>query len=323
MTEDKHLVVIVDEEARKNLKDLKFRWFSNSKERNDKPYLLENPLGTTEEVTGTLVTDHQLQEHAAEYLYLEITSACQLRCQHCGIKSDLSPRNNKGFVDNDAPYITDDFVTALERAIHEQPSVGLQRKLFFGGGEPLISPLKFAEINLAFSQLERTTRVATTNGLNLPLDERAFADFIDGPVNFPYVMFSCSGAHIAQYTAFARGGKFPQYIPDNVNPEKALYEKARVIEDYCQKLSIGFTSNVVEPKAEHRLQKDLRAHILQAAQREPKIFGTEVNGHRDPCSQAQELAIRSNGRLYPHCYDVFNGTFYIGKIGLLVGEKSD
>ena len=173
------------------------------------------------------------------------------------------------------------------------------------------------KVENAFSDFERTTRVVTTNGLNLPLDENAFTDFIES-IGRPYIMLSCSDAHLAQYATLARGGRFPYHVPCQVAPENSLADKAATIEEYCRRLDVGFTDNVVESReSESKLAKDLRGYILKSAKKEPKIFSTEIDGFRHPCSQGQELSIRSNGRMYPHCYDIFNGTNYIGRIGLL------
>lgn len=338
---NKPLVVIIDEESRSNLEALKFRWFSDGEFRDDRVYSIETPKGEIRTIEGTLVNEPKLNEHAGEYLYLELTSTCNFSCKHCGIMNGLEHTPQGELIWNDAVYVTQEFAETLSKALIGNPYSLLHRNIFLGGGEPLINPQKFAKIYSALSGtnglgngLERTTVIVTTNGCTLPLKFEAFEDFVRG-IGSPYIFLSCSEAHQQQYAKLAKSEKFPLHIPAGVAPDVALYEKARIISEYCKELGIGFTINVVEPGRgglnSHIMNNDLRTYILESAKaklsefperiRLPEIIQTEVDGYRQPCSQGQELAIRSNGDVYPHCYDVFTRTNKLGVMGLLVGKE--
>ncbi|MBI4453690.1 hypothetical protein HY636_03525 [Candidatus Woesearchaeota archaeon] len=337
---NKPLVAIIDEEGRHNLNALGFRWFFRSQQRNDRVYSIETPTGEIRTISGTLVEEHKLNEHAGEYLYLELTNSCNFRCTHCGIKEGLDYSPDGRLIWPDAVYVTEEFARKLSSALQGNPYPFLFRNIFLGGGEPLIAPHKFAKVYSALCGLERTAVIATTNACALPLDFKAFEDFITG-IGLPYLFLSCSQAHQQQYAGLAKAGKFSYHIPSNVSPEYALHEKAKLVAEYCQKLGVGFTINVVEKrykiyetrgkkssKTNANLIHDLRRYILESAKakrseevRMPEIIQTEVDGYRQPCSQGQELAIRSNGDIYPHCYDVFTRTNKLGVIGLLIREE--
>ncbi|MBS3121252.1 hypothetical protein J4434_00010 [Candidatus Woesearchaeota archaeon] len=330
-TTEKPLVVIIDEESRSNLESLKFRWFSDGESRNDKVYSIETPKGEIKTIKGTLIDEPKLSEHAGEYLYFELTSACNFSCRHCGIMNGLEHTPQGELIWSDAAYVTEEFAETLGRALKGNPYPLLHRNIFLGGGEPLINPHKFAKIYSALSGLEKTTTIATTNGCALPLKFEAFEDFVRG-ISSPYIFLSCSTAHQQQYAKLAKSGRFPFQIPADVDPNVALYEKAKIIGEHCSKLEIGFTINVVENgrkvSSTYTLNGDLRKYILESAKtklseemRMPEIIQTEVDGYRQPCSQGQELAIRSSGDIYPHCYDVFTRTNKLGVVGLLVGKE--
>jgi len=321
MVDQKPLVVIVDEEARRNLTSLSFRWFYGSRERNNGTYVLETPLGERVEITGTLVENPRVNVHSAEFFYLETTPACQLNCAHCGVKGDAL--KTKGDVTReDVPYLTEDFARALQKDLLDYPYVGMSRALFFGGGEPFISPSKFAQLQNILTPLPKTVRIVTTNGLPLPLDKDAFAQFMEA-VGTPQIMLSYSDAHRHEYERMAANNLYPGYVPA-VEPEHALDEKAAILQRHCKELGYSFTINQVERQVEP-VSSDLREWILRSAKSEPKIIHTTIDGRRDPCSQGEELAVRSNGRVYPHCYHIFNGQYYIGRMGLLLkgGNKHE
>jgi len=314
MTQPKPLVVIVDQEARRNLVSLDFKWFPSSREIRNGHYLIETPIGERVEVEGTLVEDPNLDVHAAEFLYLEVTPACQLNCAHCGVKGDAL--KTKGEVTlNTVPYLTEEFALALGENMKNYPYSKMQRSFFFGGGEPLIAPEKFSRLQEILQNLPQTYRIVTTNGLSLPLEEEKFAAFMEY-IHKPQLMLSLSQAHRQQYEILARKGGFPGYIP-NVPPEQALFEKAAILHRHCVKLGLPYAINAVE-RSPHALATELRELILHSATLEPNIVCTTIDGSRNPCSQGEEMAIRSNGRIYPHCYHIFNGKYYIGRMGLLI-----
>ena len=313
----KPLAVIVDEEARSNLKGLGFRWFYDSREKNNGTYLLETPRGERIEITGTLVETPRVNVHSAELFYLETTPACQLNCAHCGVKSDALKVKGDA-IREDVPYITEDFARALQKDLQDYPYAGMSRAMFFGGGEPLISPSKFARLQKILHPLPRTHRVVTTNGLPLPLDKDAFAQFMES-IGKPQLLLSYSAAHCQQYQILAKSRLYPGYVPE-VEPEHALDEKAAILHKHCLEGGYSFAINQVERQFEPA-STDLREWILRSARSEPQIIYTTIGGRRDPCSQGEELAVRSNGRVYPHCYHIFNGQYYIGRMGLLIDKK--
>ncbi len=321
MNKSKPLVVIVDEEARDNLNRLNFRWFCRARERNDATYTIETPLGELTELRGTIVENPRLDTYAAEFLYLEVTPACQLNCAHCGVRKDAL-KTKEEVINDEVPYITEDFAVALQDNMKTYPYPYLKRAFFQGGGEPLISPKKFARLQEILDPLPQTNRVVTTNVLSLPLDIEQLAELMD-EIKKPQIMASYSELHCRQYELLAKQGRFSEYIPEG-EPSTALQRKISLLHHNFAKLGLNFTINVVE-KFKEPFSRDLRESILQyghhTAVREPHIIATIIDGIREPCSQGEEMAIRSNGRVYPHCYHIFNGQYYIGRMGLLVDKK--
>jgi hypothetical protein len=314
MAKNRSLVVVVDAQAHEKLKDLNFRYFIQAKKQRVRNYTLETPLGNRRKVSGTLVARPNFKQHSAEYLYLEVNNTCNFSCPPCGVGNKINHIKLAQIINEDAHYITPEFVSTLASKIQNHPYAGLVRKMFYGGGEPLLSPKKFRTLMDGFEGIERTIHVVATNGCTLPLDYDKFAAFVE-EIGRPYIFLSVSEHHKGQYARLSReaGEKLAQYIPQNVQPEHALEEKARIIGEHCENLGIGFTVNVLEYPDTHT-EKDLREHIIKS---DIEIISTELNGHRQPCSQGQELAIRSNGDIYPHCYDIFTGTNRIGVVGLL------
>jgi hypothetical protein len=206
----------------------------------------------------------------------------------------------------------------LYQAIKENPFPAVDRNLFYGGGEPLIAPAKFAKINKKLSRLKNTNNIVATNGCALPLDKDEFQYFVE-QIGNPFIFLTLSPDHQRQYSQLAAVGTFPDKIPSDVDPAKAIYEKIGIINEYCADLGIGFTTlNLMDKKGKHaKLEGDLRKHIIERALREVNIHHIPENERRDPCSQGQELAIRANGDLYPYCTDIFNGHPKLGVIGLL------
>lgn len=315
----KSLVVIVDEEASKNPET--YRWFNQAQGRRFQGYDLENPLGDKIRVKGQLAPSPALDMASAEYLYLELTYRCNFHCEHCGIQGDIDHASQ--IVDPNAKYITPQFVKALADALEEHPFHAVERNLFYGGGEPLISPEKFGNIHSALKKLEKTTHVIITNGCAFPLDFDRFMEMMD-MIGRPYVFFTISAAHKAQYESLAKrkleeeGYKIADYIPVYIEPGDAINEKITRIANYCSQLGIGFTAlNLEDKKGKWKhIEDDLRKYILQKAV-EVNIHRIPEDEKREPCSKAQELSIRANGDLYPYCTDIFNGHPKLGKIGLL------
>lgn len=313
----KPLVVIIDEEARSNLEPLNFRWFGQGRKQNDQSYLVETPIGEQREVRGTLIRSPNLRSHAQEYVYLELTPVCNFSCRHCGVRNTLDFTRN--FLDESVSYLTGDFLTlfleAMPVAYHDtvnntHSSFGL-RNVFFGGGEPLIAPNKFRRVKDLFDELENTRSYVATNGVMLPLDKQDFIEFMERLDN-PYLVLSCSESHINQYARLAVSGDHSKYVPYWGNPREAFIHKAELLQSYCDELEIGFKVNVVDSGS-----KELRSRIIKSAHN-LNVFETTVDGTRIPCSQGQELSIRANGNVYPHCYDIFNGHNKLGVMGLLV-----
>lgn len=313
MAKEKELVVIVDEEARKTLEPLGFRYFAEAKRKRDRTYVIKTPLGKKRKVEGTLVRKPNLEEHAAEYIYLEVTDYCNFSCNGCGVSKDLTHVTLTKLIDKNAKYITPEFIEAFSRLTKNQPFHAMVRRFFYGGGEPLINPHEFRRVINGFSDLERTIHVVLTNGCNIPLDPDEFRSYVDGIGN-PYIFITYTKEHERQYADLARTKRFPVFIPADVPPEDALKQKIKVIGNNCNDLGIGFTANVVK-RGNSQIETDLRNYILKQG---INIFVMEFNGHRDPCSRGQEIAIRYNGDIYPHCYNIFTKTEKIGIVGLLV-----
>lgn len=316
MAKKRELVVVVDKEARETLSGLSFRYFHAARREKDRTYILRTPLGERRRVKGTLVRNPNLREHAAEYLYLEVNDSCNFACSYCGVGGDIRHTKLAQLVNEEARYITPEFVSSFAESIMVQPFTGLVRKFFYGGGEPLLNPKEYKRVTDGFGKVGRTIHIVSTNGCNLPLGYNEFASFVQG-INSPYIFLTVSEEHKRQYASLRQedSEELARYIPQNVQPEHALEEKVKIIGKHCEKLGIGFTVNVVEGIDSPTTEKDLRQHIIDSG---IEVIVTELNGHRDPCSQGQEMAIRSNGDLYPHCYDIFTGKNKIGVVGLLV-----
>ena len=132
----------------------------------------------------------------------------------------------------------------------------------------------------------------------------------------PHTFLSLSSSHIGQYALWAKKENLSGYIPqDASSPQEVLFRKAEILTDLFQSRGLGFTINVID-NIGGNVSNDLRESVM----RNLPIFETTSYGHREPCSQGQELAIRSNGDLYPHCYDVFNRTNKLGTIGFLLNN---
>lgn len=315
----KELVVIIDEESRKS--SLSQRWFPNGKKQNDKWYNIENPLGEKKRVYGTLVTPHNLGRHAEEYLYLEITDTCNFHCSHCGVKENINGVALEQVVFPGARYMTDDFLSLFSKEVEKikERQIGEDRTLYYGGGEPLLAPEEFKRVNSYFKNLERTKKIVLTNGCPLPLKKSAFKKFIkENDIEALFITYT--PAHKLQYVVIAQNAKgLKDYIPKNVPPEEALEEKISIIGSHCVSLKIPFMANVVENAKGNGKGKpfsyDLRRYIIDKAVKS-KIFETHEDGVREPCSQGYELSVRSNGDMYPHCYDIFAKTNKVGVVGL-------
>ena len=312
------LAVIVDADSRKNLSELQNRWFGEIKQ-NDKDYLIEPPIGGKPiEVYGTLVRNPKLSEHSAEYLYLELTNTCNFACRHCGVKGDVNHIKDSTLVDDNAPYLTEKFVDALAESLKRHPFPGLERKLFYGGGEPLISPKKFAKINNKLAQLKRTYPVVITNGCSLPLDQNDFYKFMED-IGSPYLFFTLSTEHNRQYERISKNDSLHGYMPlKSDDSEEAIRLKIWTINRYCSEKELGFSVLALNSKdgKGKKLEEDLRKQIIKEAL-DIEIHTIEQDEKREPCSQGMELSIRANGDLYPYCTDIFNGHPKLGVIGLL------
>lgn len=313
----KQLIVIIDEESKKN-QELVSRWFPGSEHKTKmRNYTIETPLGKKVKLKGSIIRDPAISECSSEYLYLELTNSCNFMCEHCGVKGNVE--HSKSIINKDAEYITNRFVDALFESMKHHQFPGMRRSLFYGGGEPLVNPDKFMRINKKLNKLENTINVVITNGCSLPLDEHGFYDSIMD-IGSPQIYFTLSPSHKQQYSLLAEKGKSKRKIPSKVKPGKAIYEKIGIISKYCKNFNIGFTVlNLMDRDYKNKkLEGDLRKHIIERALGETSIYQIENNEKREPCSQGQELAIRTNGDLYPYCTDIFNGYPKIGIIGLLV-----
>ncbi len=334
---EKPLVVIVDEEARKNLKQLSFRWFFNSQKQDDKEWIIETPMGKTREVKGTLVTDHRLGEHTEEYLYLELTTHCHFKCKHCGVGEDVQSEGIK-FVTNelgDAEYMTTEFAEKLAATFPDSGRV-IPRNVFYGGGEPLIAPARFKDIHSIIGTATRPSPIVKgevrstrphviTNGYSIPLTEDNFMAFLKETniSHGDFIYFSTSDAHQRQYARASELGLASGYVPPVDHPYEALGEKIILLGGLCEKLGIGFRPLVLGD----RNGKDLRSYILKKANDDLaknliySMNELELFGSREPCGNGQETSIRFNGDTFPHCYDIFKHTPKVGITGLLIGEK--
>ena len=329
---NKELVVIIDQEAQRNSRNVLRRWFPRhfheNPEKNqpsqpsqqNKFYEIETPVGDVVGVYGTRVMQHDLGRHGEEYLYFEINDTCNFHCRHCGIKNSITHAPLEEIISEKGRYLTDDFLEKSAEQFKEvkERQIGT-RKLFYGGGEPLINPGEFARVDSYFKKLEKTERCILTNGCSFPLGEKEFSAFVK-EFGIDNIVMTYTENHIQHYARLSEGKQGAGKIPHECSPKDALKKKIEIISRSCKNLGIFFLVNVVEDTATNELAKDLRLHIIKNAL-SFEYFQTEINGHRGPCSQGYELSIRSNGRMYPHCYDVFNGLNYLGMVGLM--EKSD
>ena len=304
------LVVVVDEEARKTLEQNNFRWFSEAKKRNDGEYRLIDPCGNPIKVRGTLVEEPWLDVHSEEYLYLEITRFCSGDCYTCGPTGIVKGHDpQKG----PTPYIEPIFALELAEKIRKHTSRLEKRKFFYSGGEPLIEIASFKWIRGFFDAVENTTFTIATNGLAFPLDMAALTDLVMG-LGVDCIMVGYSPGHITDYEKHAREGTYKGFVPQNVKPELALAEKVRILAGYIPD-HIGFSVNVVTGDGDAGIKEWLAKYCSN-----PRIgfINTMLDKPREPCKQGQELSIRYNGDLHPHCYDVFTNQHKLGVIGFLV-----
>jgi len=309
----KNLVIIVEESAPQTARDLSSSWFQGLKGTPGE-YSIETPIGDPRNVKGTLLDNFDLSYITSEFFYLDLTNECNLNCSHCGIKKYVKfvKMDGEPYKEN-ARYVTPDFIEGVARSIGKFPT-GLKdgdRKLFYGGGEPLISPKRFAEINHAFDSVESTTRVVVTNGLGLPVDESEFVSFM-GLIGNPYIMLTYTESHASQYASLAAQGGFSRWVPD-VEPGMALTEKIRLLHYICKDNDLNFEVNTVYPNGQnppHELREIIMKNAIQ-------WVSTEINGHKKSCPERRETAIGFNGDIYPHCYNVFSGENKLGVIGFL------
>ncbi len=310
----KNLVIIVEEPKKiHNARNLPVEWFTGANGTKGE-YRIETPLGDERTVKGTLLDKFDLSYITSELFYLDLTRTCNYRCDHCGIKNDVELSKIGGDPYNRAAkYVTKDFIGAVARSISKYPpNIIGDRKLFYGGGEPLINPTRFAEINHAFDKAESTTRIVVTNGLALPINEQEFLDFMDEIGNL-HIMLTYTESHAKQYAALAKSRRdFSGWLP-SVEPSQALTEKIRILDQICKNNHLQFVVNIAYPNGQFP-PKELRETILKNAIR---YVSTDIDGHRDPCSKSRETAIRFNGDLHPHCYDAFTGKNKLGVIGFL------
>lgn len=312
----KDLVIVVDEEAKNSQgwRNLPREWFRGIN-GTEGIYRLETPLGDTRTVRGTLLDTFDLSYMTSEFFYLDVTNACNYRCKHCGVKGDIKMvKIGKEPVCSGAKYITDNFTEAVANAISKYPKelLGGHRKLFYGGGEPLINPARFSEINQAFDKVENTTRYITTNSLSLPIQEEEFIDFVD-QIGRPYLLPTYSKSHAEQFASLARTRRdLSKWIPD-VEPDLALKEKVKIQDNICKDHGLDYKINVVTRNGSP-VPLELRSLVLNRALRH---FQTFIDYSKKPCFENQETAIRFNGDLYPHCSDVFIERNKLGVIGFL------
>jgi sulfatase maturation enzyme AslB (radical SAM superfamily) len=314
------LGVVVDNESLRNLASLQWRYFGTAKAREKlaHSYYLTDPLNRERHVRGILVPTPVLEEHTAEYLYLELTDLCNFQCKGCGVESKIRHTANIGQTRSDSvKYITDEFAQALVAAITGSP-FPFQRNLFYGGGEPLINPKEFRRVHAIFKDLPNTDISVITNGCNLPLKRTEFRDFMEY-IGRPNIYMTISPEHLIQYAVLRRIERrenTSQSVPA-VEPDDALLEKAKIIESYCKRMGIKFRP--LQLRNESGLNKgDLREHIIEKAMQQFESPSSVPFGERrTPCSKGQELAIRFNGDIYPYCTDIFNNNPKLGVIGLL------
>jgi len=308
----KNLAIIVEDSATQKERKLSSSWFQGLK-GTPGDYAIETPLGDPRTVKGILLDSFDLSYITSEFFYLDLTNECNFNCGHCGIKKDVRfvKMDGEPYKEN-ARYVTSDFIEGVAKSIGRYP-LGLDgyRKLFYGGGEPLISPKKFAEINHAFDSTESTIRIVVTNGLGLPIDEPDFVSFMDRIGN-PHIMLTYTESHASMYAALAAQGGFSKWVPD-IEPCLALPEKIRLIGNLCQRNDLNFVVNSVYPNGQDH-PRELREIIMKNAIR---WVSTEIDGHKEPCPERRETAIRFNGDIYPHCYDAFSGKNKLGVIGFL------
>lgn len=316
------LVVVVDKESEDINKSMYLGYFTgNIKGKERGTYTISLPSGEDKDIEGILLKtnkEHNLDEHTAEYLYLELTNACNFKCSHCGIKGDVEKKQE--IISDDANYITPDFAAAFSESIYDHPFPCKPRTLFYGGGEPLISHDKFKQTYEAFKDLKLTRHAVITNGCSIPLNKTAFLDFMEY-IGKPFVYFTLSKSHQGQYSNLIRQGSYDSdYIPDDVDPDNAIYHKIGKLQNFAKEAGIGFKPLILKDKKGKwsELEGDLRKHILKASLTDDiDVHFIEENEEREPCSQTIEMAVRFNGDAYPYCTDIFNGRPRLGTIGLL------
>ncbi len=333
MVDNNSLVVVLDEESRETCDMLGWRYFPGGRKRDDRDYVIETPLGSPRVVRGTLVDEPNLRYHSSEYLYLEVTDYCNFRCKHCGVGDEVVHLPITEIVSDGGVYITERFVEGLADALSgDYPNAVGYRRLFYGGGEPLLNPQRFGEINKAFASLDRTFRVVVTNGCSVPLDFEKFRDYVDQIGRPSHLFLTVSKEHMRQYRVLTNrlaSGDYDleDFIPSPAEAKEPLIAKADILDKHTKRLrnagfDLEFLVLTLSSRSDTSFEEEIREAILREGTSNPALFGITVDGTRDPCSKAQELSIRTNGDLYPHCYDIFTGRNKIGIVGFLLGEDN-
>ncbi|HZX44890.1 MAG TPA: radical SAM protein, partial [Candidatus Nanoarchaeia archaeon] len=241
----KDLVVILDEEGQNTARSLGYPYFGKSRGGKSSTYKIETPLGRQRTVKGVLVKDAPLDEHTAEFLYLEDTDRCNFSCLGCGVGNNLTHVGLTHLLEDKSRYLTPNFVTQLAGRIGNSPYANTTtRRIFHGGGEPLINPTALARVLRGLATVDNTTQLVLTNGCNLPLDKEEFTAFMARLGN-PYIVLTYTNSHEKFYEQLAKTGLYRQLIPSKVQAHDSLKEKIKIIGGYCKHLNVDFAGHVV------------------------------------------------------------------------------
>jgi hypothetical protein len=329
------IVAVIDDAGARNLGTAN-SYFTKSMMGERGVFLLETPLGETGRVEGRLILNPNLKEYSSHYFYAELTDLCQFRCPECGVRDEIDHTGIEDVTLSNTRYMTEEFAAKLAESMGETPFTEL-RPIYWGGGEPLINPVKFGRVHRLFNVYNRNLCSVITNGLSIPLDEDALEGFVrvTGLKPGDEVKISLSQNHIGEYVKRIKSGKADKrYLPEADKPEEALPAKIILVREMLEPMGIVVSHIRIERDGENR--EDLRLDLLLATyekySRFPKSKRRESaeylikgdssltrNGSRK--FDGDEFSIRSTGEMFPHCYDIFDKEkkHRMGFLGILRG----
>lgn len=264
----------------------------------------------------SIVEDGRINDFSLEYLCLEFTRDCNVRCRDCYV---LANRIGK----QEPRYIDLDFVFELANQLDYSPSAGW-REIAISGGEPTLDMTKLQSRYAILNELiPDKDIVIATNLLAVPHSETAIAEFF---ARFPGALIQASYNPWLekQYETIASNLSQPRYshfegkVSQRVRPESALLEKIRLFDDYAHKIGRKFyirVNGVTREEAEKYKEKAISYMGTKGRAEGEFIFShrvVRIGGARDidgvasaddpsirECGDREELYMCFNGALFP------------------------